>query len=97
MKKSPLYYKSGGRAGAGSPIHQSQEPHAQHQEDGMKYKTMDFRTWKNEVYNKGNSYGQGLEMPDSYAKQDYEEYLAEENERAGFNRDNKGRATTERK
>jgi hypothetical protein len=78
-----------------SPMKQETEPEAQHQEDGMKYKTMDFRTWKNEVYNKENSYGQGLEMPDSYAKPDYEEYLALENERAGFNTDKKGRATTE--
>ena len=55
-------------------------------------KILNFRTWKNEIWNKDNSYGQGLEIPDSYAKQDYREYVAEQNEKAGFKTDSKGRA-----
>ena len=63
--------------------------------DGMQYKTMDFRTWKNEIWNKMNSYGgEGNEIPDSYARPEYEEYLALENEKAGFNTDRKGMPTT---
>ena len=53
-------------------------------------KILNFRTWKNEIWNKDNSYGQGLEIPDSYAKQDYREYVANQNEKAGFKTDYKG-------
>tara|TARA_Y100000004_G_C8832190_1_gene376700 strand:- start:64 stop:351 length:288 start_codon:yes stop_codon:yes gene_type:complete len=56
-------------------------------------KILSFRTWKNEIWNKDNSYGPGLELPDSQARPDYEEYVASENEKAGFETDSKGRAT----
>ena len=88
MKKNSAFtLKSGNKPSmakvAGiSPMKIESEPAAENQQDGMKYKTMDFRTWKNEVWNKYNSYGEGLEIPDAYAKPDYEEYLALENERA---------------
>tara|TARA_R100001082_G_C4347702_1_gene153068 strand:+ start:1023 stop:1304 length:282 start_codon:yes stop_codon:yes gene_type:complete len=53
-------------------------------------KILNFRTWKNEIWNKDNSYGQGLEIPDKHARADYEEYVAEQNEKAGFETDSKG-------
>ena len=49
------------------------------QEDPM---IMDFRTWKNEIWNRENSYGPGLEIPDAQARPDYEEYVAMKNEEA---------------
>ena len=38
-------------------------------------KPLPFADWK-KGWNKDNSYGEGLELPDSQAKPDYEEYVA---------------------